>query len=414
MIDKLYGVPRKLKDSGKPYKMAFKINKLFAVTLVPFFSLFNKRKGTDENSDVIISLTTYPARIHIVWVTIATLLNQKIKPKRVCLYLAKEQFPNGEEELPKKLTSLKKRGLEILFCDDLKSHKKYYYAIKDNPENIIITADDDMLYPESMTKELLDAHSKYPDTVICEYAHKITLLEDGEIEEYNKWQAYGEDTKPTMGILPVGCGGVLYPPHVLDERIFDKGNAFRILFCDDLGEECQDGSFYFRSFDMKRTENVPDVFKYKFEIYNKLHGLKHLVSTSPFETDYFFTEETDRFMISKLKDCKKYTYQTDESITELPFTEEEFLTNYVEMFDEFPVLTQLIIVEMFYLHYKLEDDFVKYDVIMEIINQLKTLNTNVPYNLACVLYAYLVLVKITVTKLDTADGNYPPDYWGNE
>jgi len=222
MIDKLYGVPRKLKDSGKPYKMAFKINKFLAVTLVPFFSLFNKRKGTDENSDVIISLTTYPARINIVWVTIATLLNQKIKPKRVCLYLAKEQFPNGEEELPKKLTSLKKRGLEILFCDDLKSHKKYYYAIKDNPENIIITADDDMLYPESMTKELLDAHSQYPDTVICEYAHKITILENGEIEEYNKWQAYGEDTKPTMGILPVGCGGVLYPPHVLDERIFDK------------------------------------------------------------------------------------------------------------------------------------------------------------------------------------------------
>lgn len=198
------------------------------------------------------------------------------------------------------------------------------------------------------------------------------------------------------------------------ERTFDKGNAFRVMFCDDLGEECQDCSFYFGSFDMKRTENVPEVFKYKFEIYNKLYGLKRLVSTSPFETDYFFTEEIDRFMISKLKDCKKFTYQTDETITELPFTEEDFLTNYVDIFDEFPVLTQLIIVEMFYLHYKLEDDFVKYDVIMEIINRIKTLNTNVPYNLACVLYAYLVLMKITVTKLDTADGTYPPDYWGNE
>ncbi|MBQ2886366.1 MAG: hypothetical protein IJE43_21810 [Alphaproteobacteria bacterium] len=44
------------------------------------------------NMKVIVSLTSYPARINIVHKTIESLLNQTYKADKVILYLAYEQF----------------------------------------------------------------------------------------------------------------------------------------------------------------------------------------------------------------------------------------------------------------------------------------------------------------------------------
>ncbi len=41
----------------------------------------------------------------------------------VILYLAEEQFPNKEADLPGKLLKFKENGLTIKWCEDLKSYK---------------------------------------------------------------------------------------------------------------------------------------------------------------------------------------------------------------------------------------------------------------------------------------------------
>ena len=223
MIKALYEYPRKLKTEGKKWKLIYKINKLIAVTVFPVLALFQNNKGTDTNGEIIVSLTSFPARINKVWITISTILNQSLKPKRVLLWLAEEQFPNKEKDLPKSLLKLKNRGLEILFCDDLKSHKKYYYTMKYNPDDVVVTVDDDMLYPENMLQQLWNSHNTNPECVVCQFAHMITFDENGSINPYKKWTScYGDDTKPGMRILPVGCGGVLYPPGVLNKSLYDK------------------------------------------------------------------------------------------------------------------------------------------------------------------------------------------------
>ncbi len=223
MIKLLYQIPRKLKSQGKKWKLLYKINKAVAVALIPAVVAFQTHKGTDESGKYILSLTSFPARISKVRITISTLMNQSLKPKRIILWLAEEQFPKRENGLPKSLLKLKKRGMEIRFCDDLKPHKKYYYTMKENPDDIVITVDDDMLYPENMTEQLWKAHEKHPDAVVCQFAHRITLDEQGNIKPYREWEScYGESTNPDIRILPVGCGGVLYPPHCLDERLFNK------------------------------------------------------------------------------------------------------------------------------------------------------------------------------------------------
>ena len=54
---------------------------------------------------IVVSLTSYPKRINVVWITIETLLQQTIKPDEVILWLADSQFKEIEE-LPKAIKNI--------------------------------------------------------------------------------------------------------------------------------------------------------------------------------------------------------------------------------------------------------------------------------------------------------------------
>lgn len=63
---------------------------------------------------IVVSLTSYPARIDTVWLTIETLLRQSMKPDELILWLADEQFPS-KDLLPKKLISQTKEDCKLNF-----------------------------------------------------------------------------------------------------------------------------------------------------------------------------------------------------------------------------------------------------------------------------------------------------------
>lgn len=177
--------------------------------------------GLDDKSNIIISLTSFPERIDSVNITIRTLLNQTMRPKSIILWLATDQFPREKNDLPDNLLALEKYGLSIRFCDNLYPHKKYYYTMKENPESIVITVDDDVFYPEDFVEKLWNTSLKYPGTVCCTWAHQITFNEE-RIFPYSDWNIVVDAIEPSYSYMPVGCGGVLYPPHILNETVFDK------------------------------------------------------------------------------------------------------------------------------------------------------------------------------------------------
>ncbi len=174
---------------------------------------------------LIISFTSYPGRIHTVHKTAESLLHQSMKPDRLILWLASDQFPKHEQELPKELLELRKFGLTISWCEDLKSYKKLIPALKKYPNDIIVTADDDAYYPYDWLKLLYASYQQEKELMI--HCHRITKFykEDGE------WHTIpeGRSVYPEPSYLHklVGLGGVLYPPNslhpdVLDEEKFQK------------------------------------------------------------------------------------------------------------------------------------------------------------------------------------------------
>jgi RimJ/RimL family protein N-acetyltransferase len=85
---------------------------------------------TPRREKIIVSLTSYPKRIETTWLAIETLLRQTVKPDKIILWLADTQF-ESLEKIPRELREQQKRGLTIRFCDDLKSHKKYFYTMQE-------------------------------------------------------------------------------------------------------------------------------------------------------------------------------------------------------------------------------------------------------------------------------------------
>ena len=170
---------------------------------------------------VIVSLTSFPARINRLWLVIESLLRQTQKPDRIILYLSSVQFPN-ENSLPKLLLKQKKRGLEIRFVDgDYRSHKKYLYSLTDFPEDILLTIDDDIFYRSTMIENLYNTSLLYPSTVIAHYCKQIVWNEDQELMQYNTWPLLEEEKEAGLDVFFGSGGGVLFPPHTLHSDVFN-------------------------------------------------------------------------------------------------------------------------------------------------------------------------------------------------
>ena len=175
----------------------------------------------DDINRPIVSLTSYPARINTVYQTIDSILSQDIPPKKIVLYLAESQFPMKEASLPEKLISKINDIFEVRWCDDIRSYKKLIPALKDFPNDIIITGDDDVIYPKNWIRILLTGYYNDPLSVQCLRARRM-VFENNKFSEYSKFRLIKDDSKASFLILQTGLGGCLYTKNMFYEDICKK------------------------------------------------------------------------------------------------------------------------------------------------------------------------------------------------
>ena len=230
------------KHNTSHFLLDYRLVKITVNCVYPLLFRFQRGKHQyKDTSNVIVSLTSFPARIKKVYLTIYSILKQTIKPKKIILYLSKKQF-DEIDNLPSTLKKIAKDELvEIRFVDgDIRSHKKYYYAVEEYPDHPILTIDDDIIYPENLIEVLLNTAGKWPGAVCCTHAHKV-IISDNHLAPYSVWDQETQEVDTVQaGIVPIGCGGVLYPPHCFDgTEVLEMSKFLSICpLADDLWLKC--------------------------------------------------------------------------------------------------------------------------------------------------------------------------------
>ncbi|EUC70045.1 hypothetical protein Y017_11545 [Alcanivorax sp. 97CO-5] len=177
--------------------------------------------GNALPEEVIVSLTTFDKRIDNVYLTIESLLQQSLKPDRIILWLSEPEFP--DRRIPHVLELQQQRGLEIAFCpEDLGPYKKFYYTMERYPDSLVITVDDDTLYPHDLVDQLYRSYQSMPGVIPCHRAHGMRFDAAGSVLPYKQWEKPTFQSEPSLLTFPTGVGGVLYYPGCLDERVLDK------------------------------------------------------------------------------------------------------------------------------------------------------------------------------------------------
>lgn len=229
-------------------------------------------------ADVVVSFTSYPERIATIDRVLESVINQTMLPDKIILYLSLCEFENlhGIPDLRK----YEKYGFEIHWCNEnLKSHKKWFYAFQEYPDDLIIIIDDDILYNDKAFENLLKYYKMYPNAVIARRTHLITCDHDQSVASYNDW--YHECClyvgTPRMDLLATTGAGALFPPKILKKEIFNKEVFMKICpYADDIWMKVMEIYSGVPVVLAEKTWNDYSLLEYKkkslYENYNKRGG----------------------------------------------------------------------------------------------------------------------------------------------
>jgi len=191
----------------------------------------NKLQIKNDNSPkFIITLTSYGQRVHKKCpFAIRSLLNQSVQPDKIILWLG------YGTKVPASLKKLEKYGLEIKFCEDIGPYTKLIPALIDFPNDVLVTADDDICYNNEWFKPLKEAYLSDPTKIYCHRAHEICLDENKRIIPYTEWRLDIKTIEYPKRIFPTGVRGILYPPHCFNNEIFNKDKFLKLTrYADDI------------------------------------------------------------------------------------------------------------------------------------------------------------------------------------
>ncbi|WP_315808216.1 hypothetical protein [Pseudomonas sp. C9-3] len=181
---------------------------------------FGTKKVLGEGGPVV-SLTSYSTRLRKVHITLESIAAGSLLPSRLILWVDEEKTL---ADLPAPLRRLQARGLEVKRCNNYGPHKKYFpYVQGERIGAPLVTADDDVLYPDGWLAGLQAAHEQTPQQVVCYMAKRIGI-EAGVIQPYHGWVTQ-LGKAPSVGNFAIGVSGVLYPA-ALQEVLKREGEAF--------------------------------------------------------------------------------------------------------------------------------------------------------------------------------------------
>lgn len=187
----------------------------------------------NNKTNIIVSLTSYKARLPYITPVIDSILNGTFLPQKIVLTLYDKDVAYIPKEVKKYITD----GVVELITtnDDIKPHKKYFYVMQKYRENPIVTIDDDIVYTEDLLESLNESYKKYPNCVSARRVRYMKYDANGFAANYNTWKLQKVKLhEPSFDLFATGCGGILYPPNILKIEDSMISSVRKCIMADDI------------------------------------------------------------------------------------------------------------------------------------------------------------------------------------
>lgn len=158
----------------------------------------------------VITMTSWTKRIQYVAKAIYRFLKtQTVKPDVFYLWLAEEEFPNKEKDLPDDLLMICSAfNVQIKWTKDNEYCFKRWYVFPEHNDDMVISIDDDMFYDPRMIAVVLDEYKRNTIPCVLHYAGCGGVIEIHNGIEYTITQ---KKVKSALGNYFIGqCA---FTPH---------------------------------------------------------------------------------------------------------------------------------------------------------------------------------------------------------
>ena len=188
-----------------------------------------------QTPPVLVSLTSFPARLPYLHHTLYSLLTQDYKDFHIALFLSSSEI--APSKLPLILKIFARLGLlSIHFVEEnLRAYKKLFYALQAYPEHIIITIDDDQIYAPNTISLLLESYARFPHAIHTNWTYDAAFLAEILGIDPAQYLPIIKENSPHLALASVGVSGVLYPPRAFGQEFFNKQAIVSLApYSDDL------------------------------------------------------------------------------------------------------------------------------------------------------------------------------------
>lgn len=164
---------------------------------------------------VVIGVTTTKSRLGIFFYTLLSLKRQDFANFVIVVSLSKDPYllDEGIDVVPEWMAG---EPVEVRFVANGGPYRKLLPAIVEaGEEDIVVTADDDVLYADDWLSKLVNAAIGHPENIVCGRARRIRKNVVGRWQNYSNWPLISGETTG-FSLLPIGCAGIAYRRNLLD------------------------------------------------------------------------------------------------------------------------------------------------------------------------------------------------------
>ncbi len=185
--------------------------------------------------DAVVSLAVISGRLPYLPDVLERLLEQTVTPTRVYVWISEEPFLLDEgvtfDDLPPSVVERAEdetSPVEVRRVDNIGPHRKLLPLLRevypDEDPPLVVTADDDTLYPKRWLEALETAYRRHRCAITFR-SRRIRTVEAG-LAPYATWPLVHDEVL-SHRLFSTGKDGLLVHPHMFDERVLS--DAFEEL-----------------------------------------------------------------------------------------------------------------------------------------------------------------------------------------